>query len=161
MGYETVARAYLLWDPELKKIIVSRNVICNEKRFPCLSKDEPVSIPFEIDDVLTFPLCQHKNQHQSDYHEEQTVSTNTNNTSYSTNRNLFFNSIPYTVTFQCDRSLLSQQFPLYLPTPSIPFYELIRSSPYSNPSFTNLHTVIMLVKSFHSFTPSIPLCYEQ
>lgn len=122
VGYELGARAYRLWDPETKKIIVSRNVVFNKKLFPCLNKDTPAPDPIEIDDILMHFSCEHS-QHQQQPNKEVT----------STTSNPFFYSVPDTVTFQRPRSLLTQQFPEFLPPPTSKFSDPPRDHRCSSP----------------------------
>lgn len=136
VGYETGARAYRLWDSASRKIIVSRNVIFNERSFPYLSDHKTIQNPLDLDDILiNFPPCEHNTKINPPVHPVENNTTTAppaHHAEDSTTDNIsnpFFHFTPDTETFQRPRSLLSSQFPEHLPSPLIKY-----SDPPQNPS---------------------------
>lgn len=184
----TRSSAYPLWDPESRKIIVSRNVIFNQNCFPYISKTTPVSPPFETEDILIFPPCPNKTQDQPTH-----ITQNTNNVEAAqtdnpppTNKNPlltnpFFNSTPDIFTFQRDCCTICQQFPLFLPTPSIQssdpprtqrclspisissssISEYYISPPISPCMMNNNNNSDEISKRTRTFSPCIPISRQQ
>lgn len=158
VGYEVGARAYRLWDIASRKIIVSRNIIFNEKLFPFMLNHNKEESMFEIDDVLTnFPPCEHNKTHTHPvlHMDENTTKNKNRNTIEDSplpnNLNPFFHFTPNSETFQRPRSLLTSQFPEYLPSPLIKSSDPPRNSLCISPlslSSSSSHT--------HSPSPSPP-----
>lgn len=141
VGYELGARAYRLWEPESKKIIVSRNVIFHEKVFPLLSKTITLNTTnFEIDDILMIPVCPKHTPNSTS--SENAISRPTEELPRQTQviQRAFTNIGIDPDTFQRPRSVLTQQFPHHLPSPTFKSSEpprLRRSSSFISISSTS------------------------
>lgn len=55
VGYESAAKAYRLWDPETKRIVISRHVVFNESCFPMRRKEDLGDAESDFDDEDSTP----------------------------------------------------------------------------------------------------------